>query len=66
MCNFQTRRLKRLEEKGVNIAEVKNAMDYEKQQYKFVQSLFKVEPGEISFRTFISLLNCDLEHMRGF
>ena len=32
MCNFQTRRLKRLEEKGVNIAEVKNAMDYEKQQ----------------------------------
>ena len=43
MCNFQTRRLKRLEEKGVNIAEVKNAMDHEKQQYKFVQSLFKVE-----------------------
>ena len=39
MCNFQTRRLKRLEEKGENNAEVKNAMDYEKQQYKFVQSL---------------------------
>ena len=41
MCNFQTQRFKRLEEKVVNIAEVKNAMDYEKQQYKFVQSLLK-------------------------
>ena len=51
MCNFQTRWFKRLEGKGVNIAEVKNAMDYEKQQYKFVQSLFKVE---ILFCLFIS------------
>ena len=25
----------------MNIAEVKNAMDYEKQQYKFVKSLLK-------------------------
>ena len=44
----------------MNIAEVKNAMDYEK-QYKFAQSLFKVE---ILFRLFISLWNCNLEHLK--
>ena len=29
------------------MAEVKNTMDYENQRYKFTQSLFKVELGEI-------------------
>ena len=47
------------------MAEVKNTMDYENQRYKLTQSLFKVELGEISFSTFISLMNCDLEHLRG-